>query len=100
MHLWTFGTSLNLTCTARVNENYEWKNDYIKPNEITWFNSSEQVVGQCKMQKAAVMNCTLFLGAFIKRKLNDSYTCRASSDSHCTRKKFDVPIGKQQALVF
>ena len=46
------------------------------------------------------MNCTLFLGAFIKRNLSDSYTCQATDGSQCTMKKFDVPIGKQEALVF
>ena len=73
--------------------------------KIEWFNSSKVQIHKCPIARGSatvnVMNCTLVLGAFIGRNLSDSYTCKASNDfGYCTTKKFDVPIGKQEFLVF
>ena len=73
-----------------------------KPQSVIWFNSSKQPVLKCvsRPQPADVINCTIGLSAVKEGQLSDSYTCQASNGFGCTTKTIDVPIGKQDVVIF
>ncbi|XP_068762386.1 fibroblast growth factor receptor 2-like isoform X2 [Montipora capricornis] len=91
-----YGSSLNLTCTARVTRNSLHYKEYNAPCEIEWFLTSVKMVHHCKLKDclhaSSVMNCTLTLGGS-HNKLNSSgnFTCKASNgNNECTRQKIEI----------
>ncbi|XP_068762211.1 fibroblast growth factor receptor 4-like isoform X1 [Montipora capricornis] len=92
-----YGSSLNLTCTARVTrKSLPYKEKYNAPCEIEWWLTGGKMVHRCKLKvclhASSVMNCTITLGGSYN-ELNSSgnFTCKASNgNNQCTRQKIEI----------
>ncbi|XP_078348610.1 uncharacterized protein LOC144633644 [Oculina patagonica] len=89
------GSTINLTCTAWQTDELAMKNPKTRPHRIEWFDpQDERAVKVCPAESpaAALMNCTLMVGA-LKEKNFGNYTCKASNGyNYCSNKRLPISL--------